>query len=130
MNEKLPDIGLTANGYVLDLMGQCNQFSGSQQLEIRSWSAPKRMAELVPAPWRADRWWRMKLRVDLQRETSATVAVVRGKAWPREEEEREHWTFTARDKSPYLNISPGLHGNAKDVEPYLDNIEVVANDAE
>ena len=38
MSDQLPDIGLTAHGYVLDLMGE------SQQLQIRTWSAQLRMA--------------------------------------------------------------------------------------
>ncbi|WP_149494778.1 outer membrane protein assembly factor BamB family protein [Roseiconus lacunae] len=122
MNAQLPDIGLTAHGYVLDLMGQ------SQQLQIRTWSAQLRMAESVKFPWKEDQWYRMKFRVDLESEGPATVAVLRGKVWPRDEDEPKEWTVTARDESPNLASSPGLYGNAKVAELYLDNIEVVPND--
>ncbi|KAA5540051.1 PQQ-binding-like beta-propeller repeat protein [Roseiconus nitratireducens] len=124
MLDQLPDIGLTAHGYVLDLMGQ------SQQLQIRTWSAQLRMAESVDFPWQEDKWYRMKFRVDLESEPPATVAVLRGKVWPRDEEEPKEWTVTARDESPNLNSSPGLYGNAKVAELYLDNIEVVPNSEE
>ena len=58
---------------------------------------------------------------------AAAVALLRGKVWPRDEEEPKEWTITARDESPNLNSSPGLYGNAKVAEIYLDNIEVKPN---
>lgn len=124
MSDQLPDIGLTAHGYVLDLMGE------SQQLQIRTWSAQLRMATTVEFPWKEDTWYRMKFRVDIESEPPAAVAVLRGKVWPREEDEPKEWTITARDESPNLSASPGLYGNAKVAELYLDNIEVSANSDE
>ena len=121
MSDQLPDIGLTAHGYVLDLMGE------SQQLQIRTWSAQLRMATTVDFPWKEDTWYRMKFRVDIESEPPAAVAVLRGKVWPRGEDEPKEWTITARDESPNLSASPGLYGNAKVAELYLDNIEVTAN---
>jgi hypothetical protein len=122
MLDQLPDIGLTNHGYVLDLMGQ------SQQLQIRTWSAQLRMAETVDFPWQEDQWYRMKFRVDLEGEGPAAVAVLRGKVWPRDESEPQEWTITARDESPNVSGSPGLYGNAKVAELYLDNLEVVPNE--
>ncbi len=121
MEQQLPDIGLIAQGYILDLMGQ------HQELQIRTWSAQLRMAETVKFPWKEDTWYRMKLRVDLESEPPAAVALLRGKVWPRDEPEPKEWTVTARDESPNLSGSPGLYGNAKVAELYLDNIEVTAN---
>lgn len=121
MSDQLPDIGLTAHGYVLDLMGE------SQQLQIRTWSAQLRMAETIDFPWQEDTWYRMKFRADIESESPAAVAVLRGKVWPRDEPEPEQWTITARDESPNLAASPGLYGNAKVAEIYMDNIEVTAN---
>ncbi len=124
MSDQLPDIGLTAHGYVLDLMGE------SQQLQIRTWSAQLRMASTVDFPWKEDIWYRMKFRVDIESEPPAAVAVLRGKVWPRDEPEPKEWSITARDDSPNLAASPGLYGNAKVAELYLDNIEVTANSEE
>ncbi len=121
MSDQLPDIGLTAHGYVLDLMGE------HQQLQIRSWSAQLRMASTVDFPWKEDTWYRMKFRVDLESEPPASVAILRGKVWPKGQPEPKEWTITARDESPNLNSSPGLYGNAKVAELYLDNIEVKPN---
>ena len=121
MSDQLPDIGLTAHGYVLDLMGE------SQQLQIRTWSAQLRMAKTIKFPWKEDIWYRMKFRVDLESEPPAAVAVLRGKVWPRDEQEPEEWSITTRDDSPNMASSPGLYGNAKVAELYLDNVEVSAN---
>ena len=126
--DQLPDIGLTNQGYVLDLMGQ------AQQVQIRSWSAQHRLAKAgkanEPFPWREDTWYRMKFRVDIESEPPAAVALLRGKVWPRDEAEPKEWTVTIRDESPNLSASPGLYGNAKVAELYLDNIEVTPNNPE
>ena len=126
MSDQLPDIGLTNHGYVLDLMGE------SQQLQLRTWSAQNRLslgneASTIQFEWKEDVWYRVKFRVDIQSEPPAAVAILRGKVWPKDEPEPEAWTITASDDSPNLNASPGLYGNAKVAELYLDNIEVVAN---
>ena len=120
--EQLPDIGLTAHGYVLDLMGQ------SQKLQIRTWSAQLRMAKTIDFPWKEDIWYRMIFRVDLEDGADGKVAVLKGKVWPREDPEPKEWTIEARDDSPNLSSSPGLYGNAKVAELYLDNVTVTAND--
>ncbi|TWU42907.1 outer membrane protein assembly factor BamB family protein [Novipirellula artificiosorum] len=122
MSDKLPDIGVTAHGYTMDLMGE------SQQLQIRTWDAQLRMAETIDFPWKEDTWYRIKLRAEIESEPPAAVAVLKGKVWPRDEPEPEDWTITARDESPNMNASPGLYGNAKDAEIYIDNVEVFAND--
>ena len=70
----------------------------------------------------------MKFRVDIESEpTDGGRRCCSGKVWPRDEAEPKEWTITARDESPNLNASPGLYGNAKVAELYLDNVEVTAN---
>ncbi|MFG0255152.1 MAG: PQQ-binding-like beta-propeller repeat protein [Rhodopirellula sp. JB053] len=120
-NGQMPDIGLTAHGYVLDLMGN------SQQLQIRTWSPQLRMAQTVDFPWDPDRWYRMKLRAEVKGSGENAVAVLQGKVWPRDEAEPEAWTVTAEDKSPVMTASPGLYGNAKVAEIAIDNLEVTEN---
>ncbi len=121
MSDQLADIGLTNQGYVLDLMGE------SQKLQIRTWSAQLRMAETIDFPWQENMWYRMKFRADIESEPPAAVAVLRGKVWPRDQPEPKDWTITARDESPNLAASPGLYGNAKVAEMYIDNLEVTVN---
>ncbi len=129
MSDQLPDIGLTNHGYVLDLMGE------SQQLQIRTWSAQNRISlandsSTISFAWKEDTWYQMKFRVDIESEPPAAVAILRGKVWPKGDPEPQDWTITATDESPNLSASPGLYGNAKVAELYLDNIEVVANSDE
>jgi hypothetical protein len=129
MGDKLPDIGMTAHGYVLDLMGEY------QQLELRTWSAQHRILlgnedSRVALPWKEDTWYRMKFRIDIESEPPAAVALLRGKVWPKGEPEPKEWTVSARDESPNLAASPGLYGSAKDAELYLDNVEVTVNSDE
>lgn len=125
VQDQLPDIGLIAQGYTLDMQGN------SQQLQIRTWTPQLRMAQSVAFPWEADRWYRMKFQASVEEDASAPtgkIAVLRGKVWPRDEAEPKEWTVTATDKSPQLSGSPGLFGNAKVAELYFDNIVVTANE--
>ncbi len=116
-NDKMPDIGLIAQGYTLDLKGAV------QQLQIRSWVPQERMAQTVDFNWQPNVWYRMKLRAEVDGDT----AVLRGKVWPRDEQEPAAWTVEATDEAPNRSGSPGLYGNAKDAELFLDNIQVSAN---
>jgi hypothetical protein len=121
-NNKLPDIGLIAQRYTLDLMG------AYQKLQIRSWVPVMRMAQEVDFNWKPDTWYTMKFRAALQEVDGKPQAVLRGKIWPKGEPEPEQWTVEAIDTSPNLTGSPGLYGNAKDAELYLDNLSVTPND--
>jgi len=116
VGRRSPDIGVINSGYILDLQG------AHQRLEVRSWTAEMRMAQHLPFEWEMDRWYRMKLRV----EYSDDMAIVRGKVWPRGEEEPESWTITAEDPHPIRTGSPGLLGYSP-TELYYDNIKVMVN---
>ena len=116
-NDKMPDIGITAQGYTLDLKG------ADQKLQIRTWVPQERMAQSTPFPWKPDTWYRMKLRA----EVVSGKAILKGKAWPRDEKEPSDWTVEATDDAPNRTGSPGLFGNAKDAELFLDNIKVYLN---
>jgi hypothetical protein len=117
-NNKLPDAGVIAQGYILDLMGE------SQSLQIRTWSATLRNAKTVPFAWEPDVWYTIKLHA----EAHPDAAVLKGKAWKRGEPEPGAWLVEVRDESPNLRGSPGLFGNAQVSEIYIDNISVVPND--
>jgi outer membrane protein assembly factor BamB len=114
---RMPDIGLIAQGYAVDLQG------AAQQLQIRTWYPQLRMAQTVNFPWQADAWYTMKLRA----ETQGDKAVLKAKVWPRDDPEPADWTLVAEDLSPNRSGSPGLFGNAKDAEIFLDDIQVTAN---
>lgn len=115
---KMPDIGLIAQRYTLDLMGV------KQQLQIRSWiSELGRFSKTVPFQWNYDTWYTMKFQASVEE----GKAVLRGKVWPKGEKEPDEWAIEAVDDAPNVIGSPGLFGNAQDAEIFLDNIEVREN---
>ncbi len=116
-DNKMPDIGIIAQGYALDMQG------AAQKLQIRSWSPVLRMAKTIDFAWKPNTWYVMKLRA----ETRDGKALLHGKVWPRDQEEPDAWTIEAVDPSPNVSGSPGLFGNAKDAELMLDNIKVFSN---
>lgn len=116
-NDKMPDIGLTGQGYCLDMQGE------SQRLQIRTWVPQERMAKTLDFAWKEDQWYTMKFRVAVE----DGKAVLRAKVWEKGTEEPADWLLEATDDVPVTSGSPGLYGNAKDAEIYLDNITVSAN---
>ena len=116
-NDKMPDIGVIAQGYALDLQG------ASQKLEIRSWVTQRRMAVAQDCSWAPDTWYTLKFRAS----NEDGKAILQAKFWPKGQPEPDAWTIEATDDFPVQTGSPGLYGNAKDAEIYLDNISVVPN---
>ena len=116
-NNKMPDIGIIAQGYTLDLHG------AHQRLQIRTWGTQLRMASEVKFPWKPETWYTMKFRAALENDQ----AVLKAKIWPKDQAEPENWILEATDPFPNRSGSPGLFGNAKDAELYLDNIVVFDN---
>ena len=114
---RLPDIGLVAQRYTLDLMG------ASQQLQIRTWTPQLRMAQNTPFQWKPRIWYRLKFRTEVQN----GKAVLKGKVWERDKPEPKDWTVEAEDPTGNLTGSPGTFGNAKDAELFYDNIKVYSN---
>jgi len=113
---RMPDMGLVAQRYTLDLMG------ASQQLQLRSWppQVATHFSKTIPFAWDAGRWYTMKL----EARTRDGAAVLRGKVWPRGEPEPAAWTIEAVHDAGNLQGSPGFFGNSKDSEMYIDNVSV------
>lgn len=125
-NNQMPDIGLIAQGYVLDLQG------AAQKLQIRTWGPQLRMARTVDYDWKPNVWFTMKFKAsteDVKGEDGkvSVQAALQGKVWPKGGDEPAEWTIEARDASPNTQGSPGLFGVAKAAELYLDNIKVTPN---
>ncbi len=116
-NGKMPDIGLIAQGYTLDLQG------ANQKLQIRTWVPQLRMAKTIDFAWKANTWYRMKLQASIVNDR----AILKAKVWLKGTDEPKEWTIEATDEAPNTKGSPGLFGNAKDAEIHLDNIEVYSN---
>jgi outer membrane protein assembly factor BamB len=115
---RMPDMGLVAQRYTLDLMG------AAQQLQLRSWppQVATYFAKTIPFSWEAGRWYVMKL----EARSRGPAAVLRGKVWPRGTPEPDAWTIEATHDAGNLQGSPGFFGNSKDSEIYIDNVTVEA----
>ena len=110
---RLPDMGLIANRYTLDMQGR------HQRLQIRSWASDLRMAKTIEFAWETDVWYTMKMMV----ETTDDKAIIRGKVWRRGEPEPEAWTITAEDPLPNREGSPGIYGYSP-ADIHYDNLKV------
>ncbi len=116
---KIPDIGLIAQRYTMDLMGD------HQEIQIRSWTSQlDRFSKTVPFKWEGDTWYTMKFRAA----NEGGKTVLKGKVWKRGLEEPAGWTIEAVDETPNTVGSPGLFGNAQVAEIYVDNVSVSNNE--
>ena len=111
------DAGLINERYGLVLFGN------GQKLELHPWQAADEMTVRVPFTWDANKWYRMKLRVDQLPDGTARV---RGKVWPSADAEPAAWTVEKVDKIPHKMGSPGLYGDGIS-EIYFDNVKVYRN---
>ena len=111
------DVGLINQRYGLVLFGN------GQKLELHPWQAADEMTARVDFKWDADKWYRMKLRVEMQKDGTARV---RGKVWAADAPEPEAWTIEKIDKIPHVVGSPGIYADGiSDV--YFDKVKVYRN---
>lgn len=118
-DNKLPDIGLQAQRYRIELMG------ASQMMQISTWSPQvnTHVAGSAPIELLPETWYSLKFQTALE----DGRAILRGKVWVRGEEEPEEWLVVVEDPSPNIEGSPGMFGNAKDAEIFYDNLRVYPN---
>lgn len=118
---KLPTAGLINSRYTFALFGP------NQEARLYSWCTHDRRTQAaVPMELEAGVWYRMKLSVTPQPKNG--VALVRGKVWPRGDAEPDAWTLQFEDPAPNYSGSPGLFGDAKEAEFYVDNLRVTPNE--
>jgi len=121
---RMPDMGLIAQRYTLDLMG------ASQQLQVRSWppQVATHFSKTIPFSWEAGRWYTIKFEARTRPAAAGTAAaaLLRGKVWPRGEQEPAAWTIEAVHELGNLQGSPGFFGNSKDSEISIDNVSITA----
>jgi outer membrane protein assembly factor BamB len=111
------DAGLINERYALVLFGN------GQKIELHPWQAADEMTVRVPFTWDADKWYRMKLRVDQLPDGTARV---RGKVWPSADPEPAAWTIEKLDTIPHKMGSPGIYGDGIS-EVYFDSLKVYRN---
>lgn len=114
VNGKVPDMGVIGQRYKLFLMG------ASQQVMLHTWTPQPQQTWTTPFAWQPDVWYTVKL----QTQNADGKVILRGKIWPRDEQEPEAWTIEAEDAIPNLVGSPGLYGDATNAEVFVDNVRV------
>ena len=114
---QIGDAGIVAQRYELVLFGN------SQKLELQSWQPETARTVSVPFEWKADTWYRMKLRVENLANGSVRAL---GKVWPAEEKEPSVWSIEKVDSMPNRNGSPGIYADAP-AEIFFDNLKVTCN---
>lgn len=118
-NSKLPDVGVNNQRYRLAMLG------ASQQLKVYSWFPHDQKSHEIPFTWQAGEWYTLKMAVTVEQRDGETVSVCHGKAWKKSDPEPSNWLIEWADSPANLNGSPGLFGNAKDSEIFVDNVTVV-----
>ncbi len=117
---KLPTAGLINSRYTFALFGP------SQEARLYSWCThDKRTQAVKPMKLESGAWYRLKLVVVPK--PDAGTATVQAKVWKRGEAEPGEWTLSFEDQAPNLQGSPGLFGDAKEAEFYVDNLKVTPN---
>jgi outer membrane protein assembly factor BamB len=111
---KMSEVGVINQRYLIVLKGN------EQKLEVNSNQERLRVSE--DFKWSPNTWYRLKARVD---ENPDGSALVRAKAWKRDEPEPEKWSLEVPHKTAHQNGSPGLFGfSPQDMRVYIDNVEV------
>ncbi len=120
-----PDMGLINSRYRLIAMGM------ARKLRIDSWSPVPRVMHDVPFQFEPDKWYTVIFDV----KHDGDKALVRGKIWPRGEDEPSEWTIEFTDPYPNTSGSAGLYAYSfgttagKDgPSTYFDNFQVKRND--
>jgi outer membrane protein assembly factor BamB len=117
---KLSTAGLINSGYNFSLFGP------NQEARLYSWGVDNKRTKATKAmELKSGVWYRTKLKVTPNAEKK--TALVQGKVWPRDAAEPNEWTVEFEDKAPQLQGSPGLYGDAKEAEFFVDNLTVTPN---
>ena len=114
---KMSDIGLINQRYLVILRGNAKEIELSSNLE--------RIKETKPFTMTPNEWHRLKVRVDADKDGSATV---RAKAWKKADAEPEAWNIEFKHKNAHQNGAPGFFSlTPQEQRAWIDNVSVTAN---
>src|SRR5262249_45037670 len=114
---QMGDAGVVAQRYELAILGN------SQKMELRSWQIEEKRSVSKPFTWKADTWYRLKLRVENLPDGKVRA---RGKVWPAAEPEPAEWVIERIDPLGNRHGSAGIFADAPN-EIYIANVKVTAN---
>jgi outer membrane protein assembly factor BamB len=111
---KMSEVGVINQRYLVVLKGN------EQRIEVNS--NLERLRVSRDFKWSPNTWYQLKARVDRKPDGSA---VVRAKAWKREDAEPGDWTIEVPHQTGHQSGSPGLFGfSPQEMRVYVDNIRV------
>jgi outer membrane protein assembly factor BamB len=127
------DVMTDGNRRVMSAVGVVNQryrivLKGNQRrLEVAS--NQERLKEGVPFEMRPGTWYRLTTQVQVRPDGTA---VVRAKAWPRDESEPEAWTIEVEHANGHTQGAPGLFGFSPQNlhRVYIDNVAITRTPGE
>jgi outer membrane protein assembly factor BamB len=114
---QMGDVGITAQRYSLVLYGT------AQRLKIEPWEPETARTVAVPFEWKADAWYRLKLRVE---NLPGGQVRARGKAWAVGTPEPAAWMIDKTDPIGNTQGAPGLFIDAQ-FGAQLDNFSLTRN---
>jgi len=118
---KLPSAGLINSGYTFALFGP------NSEARIYSWCThDKRTQAKLDIDFEPGVWYTLKLKVHPEPDEEHNH--VYAKLWKRGEAEPTEWTLQFEDEAPNYQGSPGLFGDAKEAEFFVDNLLVTPNE--
>ena len=94
----MSNVGLVNQRYLIALVGNW------QILEVVS--NHDRLKESVPFKWKPNVWYRLKTRVDVDKDGAG---VIRVKAWEKSEPEPDAWTLEVAHKQAHQKGAPGVY---------------------
>ncbi len=112
------DVGLLNQRYQITLKGNDNTIEITSNME--------RLRVNAPFTVKANQWYSMLTKVDLDADGTATV---HAKAWEKGTPEPTAWTLEAKQSHGHTHGSPGLFGFSPNVQKrvYIDNLQVTPN---
>ena len=114
---QMGDVGITAQRYSLVLYGT------SQRLKLEPWEPETSRTVTVPFAWKANSWYRLKLRVENLPDGQVRI---QGKAWPAGEPEPAAWLIDKTDPIGNRQGAPGLFLDTQ-FGAHLDNFSLTPN---
>jgi len=120
----LSDMGLINDRYLMIMLAR------EKVVRLVSWGPIPRIQHEVAFDWKPNTWYTAKFSVDVK----DGKGIVRGKVWPRGEDEPKAWTAEVTDSCPNLEGSPGLYAYTKGTSTkkhgaptFFDNYKVTKN---
>jgi outer membrane protein assembly factor BamB len=125
VRDQFPDMGVVNSRYLLVLDGKPDAAKDNKRtLRLISWEARLRVNESIEYDWKPDTWYRLKLELD----TTDKGVVVKGKVWPKAEQEPTKWSIEYLDPLPNTAGAAGVYGYVTNMKANADGTTTPGSD--